>query len=193
MIMKFKTFALIIALSAFSASLFAQPVTYSFSGFGGGLPASAKKVGVTKTSDTMTSQQIIIEDDDVDESTDEEYTYDYSDEPKVNKNKNAALIATYIVVGAVVVAGIVFGAVYLSGESAACCESGTDSFIQGCGEGCAESCGQGLGDACAASMEGACSGATEQACSSSSSSTECSSTSGLFSGNGLALIPIYVP
>ena len=58
--MKFKTFAIILALFGFSASLFAQPVSYSFSSFGGGLPSSAKKVSFSANADTVTSQRIIV-------------------------------------------------------------------------------------------------------------------------------------
>ena len=63
--MKIKTFAIILALFGFSASLFAQPVTYSFSSFGGGLPSSAARVSLAADNET-TQQRIIIEDDDDD-------------------------------------------------------------------------------------------------------------------------------
>lgn len=185
MTMKFKTFALILALFGFSTSLFAQPAAYSFSSFGGGLPASAKKLS---SSETATSQRIIVDDDDEDDyyNDDNDYDYDYSDEPTVKRGRSAGLIATYVVVGIVVVAGIAFGTYYLASESGKCCETTTESVIQGCGEGCGEACGEAIGQSCAES--------SSTTCESSSSSTECSSTiAGLFAGNGLTLLPIYVP
>lgn len=182
MSMKLKTFATILALFCFSASLFAQPVTYSFSGFGGGLPASAKKVAATRLSDTdtATAERIIISEDDSEDSNDKEY--DYYDEPKVNKSKKAALITTYVVIGVVVAAGIVVGAVYLSNESAQCCESTSQNLADGCAEGC----GEAMGEACGKSMS--------ESCSSSSSSANCSTKSfeALLAGN-FTLLPVFVP
>ena len=195
--MKFKTFVLILALSCFSASLFAQPVGYSFSGFGGGLPGSATKISTAslaaKSNNETTSQRIIIGEENEPE---EENDYDYYDEPKVNKSKNAALITTYIVLGVVVVAGVFFGTVYMTNQSAQCCETGANGFFEGCAEGCGESCSEGcdeaISEACAASMEGAC----DEACSSStsSSSAECSETTlnTLLTG-GFNLIPVFIP
>lgn len=176
---KIKLFAVILALFGFSASLFAEPVTYSFSGFGGGLPSSAAKVSKYSSSDTP-QQTIIVEDD-------EDYDYDYSDEPTVKKGKSTALIITYVVIGVVVVAGIAVGAYYLTNSSADCCATATDNFIEGCGQGCGESCSASMDEACASSVNEACS-------SSSSSSTTCSSQSlGNMIVNGFELIPIYVP
>ena len=182
--MKIKTFAIILALFCFSMSLFARPAAYSFSSFGGGLPSSAKKLSANDTG-TATSQRIIVDEDD-DYEEDNNYDYDYSDEPTVNKTKSAALLTTYIVVGVVVVAGIAFGSYYLASESGKCCETTTESMIQGCGEGCGEACAEGMAEACADS--------STTTCESSSSSTECSSAlTGFFTGNGLSLLPIYVP
>lgn len=192
--MKIRTFAILLALFGFSTSLFAQPAAYSFSSFGGGLPASAKKLS---SNDTATSQRIIVDDDDDDDyyNKDYDYDYDYSDEPTVKKGKSAALIATYIVVGVVVVAGIAFGTYYLASESGKCCESVTENMIEGCGEGCGEACGEGLGQACSDSSSSACSSSSSTTtCDTGSSSSDCSSTLiGLFTGNGLSLLPIYVP
>ncbi len=181
---KFKSFAIILALFGFTGSIFAQPVSYTFSGFGGGLPSSAAKLSA---SDENTSQRIIIEDEYEDDSDND---YDYYDEPKVSKKKNVALITTYVVLGVVVVAGVVFGTIYMTNESAKCCETTTDSLIQGCGEGCGESCSE----ACSQSMSEACSASMDEACSSSTSSSECSSTelTTLFTG-GLNVLPVFIP
>ena len=195
--MKFKHFAIILALFSFSASLFAQPATYSFSSFGDGLPSSAAKVSMAGAKKTTTERIIIAEDDEEDEEIPD---YDYSDEPKVNKNKKTGLIVTYVVLGVVVTAGIIVGAYYLTNESANCCATVSDNLAQGCAEGCGESCGQSCGesssDACASSSSDACSSSSSDACSSSTSSntTTCttSNISGIFT-NGLQLIPIYVP
>lgn len=189
--MKFKHFALILALFGFSASLFAQPATYSFSGFGGGLPSSAARVSMG-ASETTTSQRIIIADDD--EIIEEEQTpdYDYKDEPTVNKHKKTGLIVTYVVLGVVVTAGIVVGAYYLTNESANCCSTLSENFAQGCAEGCGESCGE----ACGESSSDACASSSSEACSSSSTSetTTCTTESiGNILKNGFQLIPIYVP
>lgn len=193
--MKFKTFAIILALFGFSASLFAQPVSYSFSSFGGGLPSSAKKVSFSANADTVTSQRIIVEDsDEVDTDTDSdsdydsENYYDYSDEPTVNKNKKTAIIITSVVVGIVVVAGIAFGTYYLASESGKCCETTTDNLVEGCGQGCGEACGQSMGEACSSSSSQACSS------SSTSSTTSCDTSSlGSIFASGLSILPIYVP
>ena len=174
--MKFKTFVIICALFCFSTSLFAKPVLYSFSGFGGGLPSSAKVVSYGADSET-TSQRIIVDDYD-----DEENNYDYYDEPTVNKSKTAALITTYVVVGVVVVAGIVFGSVYLANESAQCCETGTENLFEGCAEGCGESCGDAMSEACADSMSEAC-----------SESVTCDTSSLTMLAQGFSLIPVFVP
>lgn len=198
--MKIKSFALILALFGFSASLFAQPVTYSFSSFGGGLPSSAKKVSLG-ASDTATSQRIIIEDDDdlvePEPSTDDYYNYPEQTTTKTKKTTNAGTIAAYVVLGVAVVAGIAVGTYYFSTSSGKCCESATEGMIEGCSEGCAESCSKSCTDACADSMAEACSASAEDACSSSTSSVTCEPTSatlaGLFTGSGLSLIPIYVP
>lgn len=181
---KLKSFAIILALFGFTGSIFAQPVSYTFSGFGGGLPSSAAKLSA---SDENTSQRIIIEDENEDDSDND---YDYYDEPKVSKKKNVALITTYVVLGVVVVAGVVFGTIYMTNESAKCCETTTDSLIQGCGEGCGESCSE----ACSQSMSEACSASMDEACSSSTSSSECSTTelTTLFTG-GLNVLPVFIP
>ena len=192
--MKFKHFAIILALFGFSASLFAEPVKYSFSSFGGGLPSSAARVSLA-ASDESTQQRIIIEDDETD---DYDYDYDYSDEPTVKKGKKTGLIITYVVVGVVVTAGIIIGAYYLTNESANCCATTLDNMAQGCGEECGKDCGsacnQSMDDACSSSMNSACSSSSSQGCSSSSSSSSCStsSISGLLA-NGIQIIPIYVP
>ena len=180
--MKIRNFAIILALFSFSFSVFAQPVTYSFSSFGGGLPSSAKKVSLNADNDTATSQRIIVDEDDDDY---DDY-HDYSDEPTVDKSKKTALIITYVVIGVVVVAGIAFGTYYLASESGKCCESTTNNLLEGCGQGCGEACGS--------SMNQACSDSSSQACSSSSSSTTCKTASlGSMFGNGLSVLPIYVP
>lgn len=195
--MKFKHFALILALFAFSSSLFAQQTAYSFSSFGGGLPSSAKKVsmstGAKKKTDT---QRIIVEDYDEDydyeDETEETPDYDYQDEPKVNKHKKTGLIVTYVVLGVVVTAGIVVGAYYLTNESANCCSNLSESLVQGCGEGCGESCGE----SCSDSSSDACASSSSEACSSSSTSetTTCTTESiGNILANGFQLIPVYVP
>ena len=186
MSMKFKHFAIILALFGFSASLFAEPVKYSFSGFGGGLPSSAARVSFAANDDTN-QQRIIIEDD---EDDDYDYDYDYSDEPSVKKGKTAGLIVTYVVVGVVVTAGIIVGAYYLTNESANCCATVTENMAQGCGEECGNECG----DACSKSMSDACSSSMNDACSSSTSSSSCTTNSiGNVLANGIQLIPIYVP
>ena len=179
--MKFKHFALILAFLGFSSSLFAEPVTYSFSSFGGGLPSSAARVSMA-ASDSSTQQRIIVEDEE-----DDNYNYDYSDEPTVKKNKKTGLIITYVVIGVVVTAGIIVGAYYLTNESANCCSTLTDNFLEGCGEGCGEACGASMEDACASSINESCSSST-------GSTTSCTSKSmGDILVNGLQLIPIYVP
>lgn len=176
---KIKLFAIILAFFSFSASLFAEPVTYSFSSFGGGLPSSAAKVAMYSGADT-TQQKIIVEDD-------EDYDYDYSDEPTVNNKKSTGLIITYVVVGLVVVAGIAVGTYYLTSSSSNCCSEMTDNFIEGCSEGCGESCSASMDEACASSVNEACS-------SGSGSNTTCTSQSiGNMLINGFELIPIYVP
>lgn len=192
--MKFKHFALILALFGFSASLFAQPATYSFSGFGGGLPSSAARVSMG-ASETTTSQRIIVADDDeIIEEEEQTPDYDYKDEPTVNKHKKTGLIVTYVVLGVVVTAGIVVGAYYLTNESANCCSTLSENLAQGCAEGCGESCGE----ACGESSSDACSSSSSSGSSCSSSSGSSSSTcttsniSSIFT-NGLQLIPIYVP
>ena len=208
--MKLKQFALILALFSFSASLFAQQTAYSFSGFGGGLPSSAKKVSMSAgASKPAESQRIIVEDEDEDYNYDYEYEtdeetpdYDYPDEPKVKKNKKAGLIATYVVLGVVVTAGIVVGAYYLTNESADCCSTLSQNLAEGCAEGCGESCGESCGD----SATDSCASSSSESCSSSSSSgSSCSSSSGSNSStcttsnignilaNGFELIPVYVP
>lgn len=188
--MKFKHFALILALFAFSSSLFAQQTAYSFSSFGGGLPSSAARVSMG-ASETTTSQRIIVADDD--EIIEEEQTpdYDYKDEPTVNKHKKTGLIVTYVVLGVVVTAGIVVGAYYLTNESANCCSNLSESLAQGCGEGCGESCGE----SCSESSSDACASSSSEACSSSSTSeTTCTTESiGNILANGFQLIPVYVP
>ena len=191
---KLKSFAIITALFCFTASLFAQPVTYSFSGFGGGLPSSVSKISaaglaIAGASGDTTSQRIIVDDNDTDDDD-----YNYYDEPKVNNSKKAALITTYVVLGVIVVAGVVLGTVYMSNESAKCCESGANGFIDGCaescGEDCAEGCTQAASEACAESMAGAC----DEACASSSDSVECttSTLSSIFAG-GLNILPVFIP
>ena len=173
-----KLFAIILALFSFSASLFAESVTYSFSSFGGGLPSSAARVSMAATDTTQ--QRIIVEDGD------EDTTYDYSDEPKTKKGKNAGLIVTYVIVGVVITAGIIVGAYYLTDSSVNCCASATESILEGCGEGC--------GEACAASMDEACATSMNEACASSGENVTCSGQSiGSLLVNGFELIPIYVP
>ncbi len=193
--MKFKHFALILALFGFSASLFAQPATYSFSSFGGGLPSSAARVSMA-ASETTTQRIIVADDDEEDEAPD--YDYDYKDEPTVNKHKKTGLIVTYVVLGVVVTAGICIGAYYLTNESANCCSTLSDNLAEGCAEGCGESCGEASGDACVSSSSDACSSSSssESACSSSSSTSSSSCTTesiGNVLVNGFQLIPIYVP
>ncbi len=184
--MKFKTFIVLIILSAFSASLFAKPVTYSFSGFGGGLPSSARA-----GADTATSKKIIIEDD---EDTSDDY---YDDEPTVKNNSSGktALIVTGVVIGLVAVAGVIYGTYYFSNQSGECCAEFTDSAIQGCGEGCGEACEQSMEQACSESISSACSSSSSSSsCSSSSSSTSCDTASiGALFENGLQIIPIFIP
>ena len=186
MSMKLKYFAIILALFGFSASLFAEPVKYSFSSFGGGLPSSAARLSLA-ADDGSTQQRIIIEDDEDDTN---DYNHDYSDEPTVKKGKSAGLIVTYVVVGVVVVAGVALGAYYLTNETANCCATSIDNMAQGCGEECGKQCS----DACADSMSEACSASMNDACSSSANSTTCTTTSisNMFA-NGIQLIPIYVP
>ena len=191
MIMKFKHFALILALFGFSASLFAQPATYSFSGFGGGLPSSAARVSMG-ASETTTSQRIIIADDDDIDEDEQTPDYDYKDEPTVNKHKKTGLIVTYIVLGVVVTAGIAVGAYYLTNESANCCSTLSQNLAEGCAEGCGESCSE----SCSDSTSEACASSSSEACSSSTSSeTTTCTTEGISSifTNGFQLIPIYVP
>ena len=182
--MKLKTFIVLIILSAFSASLFAKPVTYSFSGFGGGLPASARA-----GADTATSKKIIIEDDE--DSSDDYDDYDYYNDEQTNKNNKSsktALVITGVVIGLVAVAGVVYGTYYFSSQSGECCAEFTDSAIQGCGEGCGEACEQSTEQACEEAISSACSSSA----SSSSSSCETASIGALFE-NGLQIIPIFIP
>ena len=189
--MKLKTICIALALFSFSAYTFAKPATYSFSGFGGGLPSSATRVSASDDSDVPSKQKIIVEDDETEDTT-------TSDEPTVNKNKKGALIATYVILGAVVTAGIVVGAIYLSNESADCCSSATDNMMKGCGEGCSESCNKSMEDACDQSVQSACSSSSgnSTACNSSSSKStvDCSSSSinAIVQGN-VALIPVFIP
>ena len=188
--MKFKHFAIILALFAFSTSLFAEPVKYSFSSFGGGLPSSAARISMAADSE-QTQQRIIITEDDEDEDSyydNDDYDYDYSDEPTVKKGKKTGLIITYVVVGVVLAAGIAVGAYYFTNESANCCATISDNLMEGCAKGCGEECGRDCGDACTASMSEACSDSMSDAC--NSSTTEC--TTNILSG-GFNLIPIYVP
>ena len=212
--MKFKHFALILALFAFTASLFAQPATYSFSSFGGGLPSSAARVSMAAGAKKATTERIIVADDEdyedyenYEEDDDETPDYNYSDEPKVNKHKKTGLIVTYVVLGVVVTAGIIVGAYYLTNESANCCAEVTDNLFKGCGEGCGEACGETTADACSSSSSNSSCGSSSSSSScgsSSSSSSSCSSSSGSSSSdcsssignvlaNGFQLIPIYVP
>lgn len=54
--MKFKSIIALTAILSFSALLFAeQPVTYTFSGFGGGLPSSATQTDPDKLSSSSSS------------------------------------------------------------------------------------------------------------------------------------------
>ena len=191
MTMKFKHFAIILALFCFSTSLFAEPVKYSFSSFGGGLPSSAARITYAANDET-TQQRIIIEEDEDESDDDYDYDYDYSDEPTVKKGKKAGLIITYAVVGAVVIAGIAVGAYALTNESANCCATVSDNLIEGCAEGCGEECGRECGDACSQSMSEACSASMNDAC--NSSTTECTTNSiTSILANGLKLMPVYVP
>lgn len=176
--MKFKAFIVILVFFGFSTTLFAKPVTYSFSGFGGGLPSSAYA-----GADTATSKKIIIEDDDENDDYNDDY---YNDEPTVKKGKKTTLIVTGVVVGLVAVAGVIFGTYYFANQSGECCAELTDNFIQGCGEGCGEACAQGMDQACSESLS--------SACSSNSSTITCSEASiGAIFGNGLQIIPIFIP
>lgn len=177
--MKLKTIPLALALFSFSAFVFAKPMTYSFSTFGGGLPSSASVLSASD-SDT-TTQTIIVEDDEYPED-------EYSDEPTVKKNKKGALIATYVVLGVLVTAGIVIGAVYLTNESAQCCEESTNNFMDSCTKGCGEGCGQATGQACSDSMAQSCSSSSG----SSASSCSSSSISALLQGNAY-IIPVFIP
>jgi len=181
--MKYKTFVIIATLLCFSASLFAKPITYSFSAFGGGLPSSAK---LTKASDNSgnTVERIIITEEDEIEETEEAPDF-YYDEPEVKKSKKVALITTYVVLGVVVVAGIAFGATYLSNESAQCCEESSDEFFQNCGDGCAEGCGEAIGESCGESLSQSCSESTSSSCTTNTLSS-------MFNG-GLKLIPVFIP
>jgi len=80
--MKIKQFAIVLAFFGFSLSLFAEPVTYSFSGFGGGLPSSATRLSLAADSDTS-QQRIIVEDDE-----DNNYNYDYDTHEWFNTPKS---------------------------------------------------------------------------------------------------------
>ena len=189
--MKLKTICIALALFSFSTYTFAKPATYSFSGFGGGLPSSATRISASDDSDVPTKQRIIVEDDETED------TNTSDEEPSVNKNKKGARIATYVILGAVVTAGIVVGAIYLSSESADCCSSASDSMMKGCGEGCSESCNKSMEDACSESVSEACSSSSNSSsCNSSSgnSTVDCSSSSinALMQGN-VALIPVFIP
>ncbi len=194
MSMKFKTIIAVLVLSAFSSYLFAEPLTYAFSSFGGGLPSSAKLASTSKApsfslgTDSPESQRIIIEDD-----SEQDDTY-YDDEPTVNKNKNVALITAGVVLGALALAGIIYGTVYFSTSSGDCCQSATDNMMEGCAEGCGEECGKECGSGCDEAMDQACSSAAEDACSSSSSDVNCSTSSlGTILKNGFQIIPVFIP
>lgn len=190
MSMKLKQFAIILALFCFSASLFAEPVKYSFSSFGGGLPSSAARLSLAADDDSS-QQRIIIQDD---EDEDDDYYYDTSDEPTVNKGKKTALIITYTVIGVVAIAGIAIGAYYLTNSSADCCATLVDNSIEGCAQGCGEECERDCSDACADSMSDACSSSMNDACSSSTNSSSCTTNSiSNILANGIQIIPIYVP
>lgn len=178
--MKLKKLGMIFALIGFSASIFAEPVTYSFSGFGGGLPSSASVYKPNKLSTTTT--QIIIDDDSYDdyEDYDDYESQDSSSNKKRNNkaNNNAnSLVSTFIIGGIIIATGILVGSAYLSGESAECCQVGTEEFFNGCFEGMSEECGEMIGEACAEAIVDSCSS---------------TSLSALF-GNGLRILPIYVP
>lgn len=175
--MNFKRLVIFFALICFSTSLFARPAAYSFSSFGGGLPSSAKKI--TKTSSTTTtSQRIIIEEDDEEDDyeDDDDNSYDYNDEPTVRKSKSAALLATYVTIGVVAIAGIAFGSYYLASESGKCCETASTGLF----EGCAEGCGEAIGEACAESMAEAC-------------AESCEESLGSMIVNGFNLMPVFIP
>lgn len=179
MSMKLKTIALVLALFGFSNYVFAKPVTYAFSSFGGGLPSSATKV-LAADSDTPSTQRIIVEEDDDDDIFQE----DRSDEPTVKKGKKGAVIATYVVLGVLVTAGIIVGSIYLANESGKCLDDASESCAKGCSQGCSDSsaeCGNDLGKSCADSSKN------------SGSNIKCSSDTIGLAGNGISLIPIYVP
>ena len=186
--MKFKSIIAVLVLSGFSVSVFAQPVTYAFSSFGGGLPSSARVASGKLGADTPQTKQIIIEDDD---EQDDIY---YDDEPTVKKNKDVALITAGVVVGVLAVAAIVYGSIYFSSQSGDCCQSATDNLAEGCFEGCGEECGKGCEASCDQAVDEACSAAISESCSSSSNNVECNTSSiAALIENGFQIIPVFVP
>ncbi|MCR4900087.1 MAG: hypothetical protein K5907_04640 [Treponema sp.] len=190
-----KSFISILVIFCFSLSLFAEPITYSFSGFGGGLPSSASvfKAGAD-SSDTATSTKIIIEDDE--DTDDDEYTNDdyYNDEPTVKKEKKTAAVLTGVAVGLVAVAGIVGLTFYFKNSSSECCAQFTDGAIEGCGKGCGESCGEACTKSITDSCSDACAESMAESCSSSTSNITCTTSSiGAMFENGFQIIPVFIP
>ena len=78
--MNFKKIGLCIALTSFTLTLFAQPVTYSFSSFGGGLPSSIQVAQSPVQNVDYGPGSIIIEEDTDEYISDEEDVTKFSDE-----------------------------------------------------------------------------------------------------------------
>ena len=175
--MNFKKIGLCIALTSFTLTLFAQPVTYSFSSFGGGLPSSIQVAQSPVQNVDYGPGSIIIEEDTDEYISDEETTKKNTKTTK-KKDSDSGLIALYIIGGLVLATGIIVGSLYFTNESSECCQASSDALCEGCSEGLGEFCAESLTETCASSAD----------------SSECATqiTGALF-GNGLSLLPIFIP
>lgn len=121
-----KIFAItsILALFSFTSLLYAQEVsTYSFSGFGGGLPSSATIVEATATPENLS---------------------DSTDEKKTNK----VLITTLIVGGVIVVGGLILVATVSTESGKKVMEECFGECMTNCMEGSIDFCSPLFDEAC---------------------------------------------
>lgn len=175
--MKPRNLITLVVFLTFSASIFASPVTYSFSSFGGGLPSSVNRVAANSQSKVPDSRRIIIEDDNTDITTPQNTTPQKQTNKKQEKISSCSTTATTCLVGGIILAaGIYFSSVYFTAETSECCQIAFDSFTQECSEEIGEACAEALVESC------------------TSDTAECSTelVNFLF-GNGLKILPIYVP
>lgn len=175
--MKSRSLTTLIVFLTFSASIFASPVTYSFSSFGGGLPSSVNKVAANSQSNIPNSKRIIIEDDDSDITTPQNtYPQKQTSKKQENQSSCANTLTTCLVGGVILAAGIYFSSVYFTAETSECCQYAFDGFTQECSEQLGEACAEVLIESC------------------TSDTAECSTELVKFLfGNGLKILPIYVP